>query len=115
MGIFLAESEFVLEAVAYHRIISRRTLRDNISSLLIKLPQPTMADNISNELQLITSQLSEKLGKLESEFQRWTDYKTDYDALEVQLKTLPETTSKSAMVQWTLGVKHRIHAYMFYT
>lgn len=58
-----------------------------------------MADNISNELQLITSQLSEKLAKLESEFQRWTDYKTDYDALEVQLKTLPETTSKSAMVR----------------
>lgn len=57
-----------------------------------------MAD-ITNELQLITSQLSEKLEKLESEFQRWTDYKTDYDALEVQLKTLPEKTTKSAMVQ----------------
>jgi hypothetical protein len=56
-----------------------------------------MAD-LTNELNLITSQLSEKLEKLESEFQRWTDYKTDYDALETQLKTLPDTTTKSAMV-----------------
>ena len=54
---------------------------------------------LSKELELITTQLSEKLEKLESEFQRWTGYKTDYDALEKQLLTLPDNTTKSAMVK----------------
>lgn len=60
-------------------------------------PPTTMAD-LSNEINLITSRLSTKLLTLEADLQRWNDYKTDYDALETQLKTLPDTTSKSAMV-----------------
>lgn len=55
--------------------------------------------DLSNEINLITSRLTTKLQTLEADCQRWTDYKTDYDALEAQLKTLPDTTSRSAMVQ----------------
>lgn len=55
--------------------------------------------DLTNEINLITSKLSEKLQNLEAEFQRWNDYKTDYDALENQLKTLPDNTTKSAMVK----------------
>lgn len=54
--------------------------------------------DLRNELELITSRLSEKLQTLETEHQRWQDYKTDYDALENQLKTLPDNTTRSAMV-----------------
>jgi hypothetical protein len=55
--------------------------------------------DLSNQINLITSKLSEQLNTLEQEYQRWSDYKTDYDALENQLKTLPENTTKSAMVR----------------
>lgn len=58
-----------------------------------------MAD-LTNEINLITSRLSGKLQTLETEFQRWNDYKSDYDALETQLKTLPDNTSRSAMVHF---------------
>ncbi|KAI7892258.1 uncharacterized protein EV154DRAFT_505348 [Mucor mucedo] len=54
--------------------------------------------DLSNEINLITSRLTTKLQTLEADCQRWTDYKTDYDALETQLKTLPDTTSRSAMI-----------------
>lgn len=54
--------------------------------------------DLTNEINLIGSRLSSKLQNLESEFQRWSDYKTDYDALEKQLTTLPDTTSRNAMV-----------------
>lgn len=47
---------------------------------------------------MITTKLSEQLNTLEQEYQRWSDYKTDYDALENQLKTLPDNTTQSAMV-----------------
>ncbi|KAK4517013.1 uncharacterized protein ATC70_000341 [Mucor velutinosus] len=56
-----------------------------------------MAD-LSSQINLITTKLSEQLNALEQEYQRWSDYKTDYDALENQLKTLPDNTTKSAMV-----------------
>ncbi|KAL9559712.1 hypothetical protein MBANPS3_000282 [Mucor bainieri] len=56
-----------------------------------------MAD-LSSQINLITTKLSEQLNTLEQEYQRWSDYKTDYDALESQLKTLPDNTTKSAMI-----------------
>lgn len=56
-----------------------------------------MAD-LSSQINLITTKLSEQLNTLEQEYQRWADYKTDYDALENQLKTLPDNTTKSAMI-----------------
>lgn len=55
--------------------------------------------DFSSQIDLITSKLSEQLNTLELEYQRWSDYKTDYDALENQLRTLPENTTKSAMVR----------------
>ncbi|KAL0146262.1 hypothetical protein V8B55DRAFT_1469221 [Mucor lusitanicus] len=54
--------------------------------------------DLSSQINLITTKLSEQLNTLEQEYQRWTDYKTDYDALENQLKTLPDNTTKSAMI-----------------
>jgi hypothetical protein len=55
--------------------------------------------DLSSQINLITSKLNEQLATLESEYQRWSDYKTDYDALENQLKTLPDNTTQSAMVK----------------
>lgn len=60
--------------------------------------------DLSSQISLITSKLNEQLAALESEYQRWSVYKTDYDALENQLKTLPDTTTQNAMVRniaWT--------------
>ncbi|KAI8083659.1 hypothetical protein BDF21DRAFT_492584 [Thamnidium elegans] len=54
--------------------------------------------DLTSELNVITSRLSEKLQTLETEYQRWQDYKTDYDALENQLNTLPDNTTRSAMI-----------------
>lgn len=51
-----------------------------------------------SELNAITSHLSEKLQSLETEYQLWKNYKTDYDALENQLNILPDNTTRSAMV-----------------
>lgn len=54
--------------------------------------------DLAKEIDLITSKLSEQLDTLESEYQRWNNYKSDYDALEEQLKTLPDETKRSAMI-----------------
>ncbi|CAO0795985.1 unnamed protein product [Mucor circinelloides] len=54
--------------------------------------------DLSSQINLITTKLSEQLHTLEQEYQRWSDYKTDYDALENQLKTLPDNTTRSAMI-----------------
>jgi glycosylphosphatidylinositol transamidase (GPIT) subunit GPI8 len=66
--------------------------------------------DLTNEINLITSKLSEKLSSLEAEFQRWNDYKVDYDALENQLHTLPDNTTKSAMVRvFVLRLKNELY------
>ncbi|CEP08130.1 hypothetical protein [Parasitella parasitica] len=54
--------------------------------------------DLTDQINLIASKLSNQLSALEQEYQRWSDYKTDYDALENQLKTLPDSTTKSAMI-----------------
>ncbi|OBZ82640.1 hypothetical protein A0J61_09312 [Choanephora cucurbitarum] len=54
--------------------------------------------DLSSQISLFSSHLDEQLEKLENEYQRWTHYKNDYDALERQLLTLPDTTSKQAMI-----------------
>ncbi|RCI06426.1 uri1, prefoldin-like chaperone, partial [Rhizopus stolonifer] len=54
--------------------------------------------DLSNQINLFSSRINEQLEKLESEYRRWTNYKHDYDALEVQLKSLPDTTTKTAMI-----------------
>jgi prefoldin alpha subunit len=54
--------------------------------------------DLSKQIDLITSRLSEQLETLETEYARWNNYKNDYDALEQQLKTLPEETKRSAMI-----------------
>ncbi|KAI8361773.1 hypothetical protein EDC96DRAFT_608917 [Choanephora cucurbitarum] len=54
--------------------------------------------DLSSQISLFSSHLDEQLEKLENEYQRWTHYKDDYDALEKQLLTLPDTTSKQAMI-----------------
>ncbi|KAI8376824.1 hypothetical protein BD560DRAFT_482363 [Blakeslea trispora] len=53
---------------------------------------------LSSQISLFSSHLSEQLEALESEYQRWIHYKNDYDALERQLQTLPDTTSRQAMI-----------------
>ncbi|KAI8887435.1 hypothetical protein K501DRAFT_330480 [Backusella circina FSU 941] len=50
------------------------------------------------DLSTFSSHLQDKLETLESEYQRWNDFKQDYDALEKQLTTLPDTTSQNAMI-----------------
>ncbi|KAI7903556.1 uncharacterized protein BX663DRAFT_560524 [Cokeromyces recurvatus] len=56
-----------------------------------------MTDLIS-QIDLVKSKFSDQLENLENEYERWKNYKTDYDALETQLKTLPDKTSRSAMI-----------------
>jgi hypothetical protein len=52
----------------------------------------------TTDLSAFSSHLQDKLEAIEGEYQRWNDYKQDYDALERQLSTLPDTTSQNAMV-----------------
>ncbi|KAI9484070.1 MAG: hypothetical protein EXX96DRAFT_648724 [Benjaminiella poitrasii] len=54
--------------------------------------------DLTSQISLLTSKLSEQLQTLKNEYERWKNYKNDYDALENQLKTLPDKTSRAAMI-----------------
>ncbi|KAL0083591.1 hypothetical protein J3Q64DRAFT_1836086 [Phycomyces blakesleeanus] len=60
------------------------------------------ATNNSKELADQISQWSARIGErqlqLEAEAQQWKSFKEDYDALENQLKTFPDETTRSAMI-----------------
>ncbi|ORE02193.1 Prefoldin-domain-containing protein [Rhizopus microsporus var. microsporus] len=53
---------------------------------------------MTDQISLFNNRLSQQLASLQEEYQRWNNYKTDYDALESLLKTLPDNTTKSAMI-----------------
>ncbi|KAG1294405.1 hypothetical protein G6F60_002858 [Rhizopus arrhizus] len=53
---------------------------------------------MTSQINLFNDRLRQQLETLELEYQRWNNYKQDYDALEALLTTLPETTTKTAMI-----------------
>ncbi|KAI8972032.1 hypothetical protein BDF20DRAFT_716322 [Mycotypha africana] len=53
---------------------------------------------LSSQLNLFQSKVSEEIGHYQAEYDRWLNYKRDYEALERQLSTLPDTVSKQAMI-----------------
>ncbi|RCH81081.1 uri1, prefoldin-like chaperone [Rhizopus azygosporus] len=53
---------------------------------------------MTDQISLFNDRLSQQLASLQEEYQRWNNYKTDYDALESLLKTLPDNTTRSAMI-----------------
>lgn len=55
---------------------------------------------MTDQISLFNDRLSQQLASLQEEYQRWNNYKTDYDALESLLKTLPDNTTRSAMVSF---------------
>ncbi|KAI8985309.1 hypothetical protein BDB01DRAFT_896422 [Pilobolus umbonatus] len=54
--------------------------------------------DLTQHINILASHLYEKLNTLETEHIRLTHYKRDYEALEQQLTSLPDTTSKQAMI-----------------
>lgn len=57
---------------------------------------------MTSQINLFNDRLRQQLETLEFEYQRWNNYKQDYDALEALLTTLPETTTKTAMVYMSI-------------
>jgi hypothetical protein len=57
---------------------------------------------MTSQINLFNDRLRQQLETLELEYQRWNNYKQDYDALEALLTTLPETTTKTAMVYMSI-------------
>ncbi|KAG0185141.1 uri1, prefoldin-like chaperone [Apophysomyces sp. BC1034] len=55
--------------------------------------------DVSGQLDRWTTHIGQSLDYLETEVHRWQTYKEDNDALANQLKTLPDTTSKTAMAR----------------
>ncbi|KAG1051650.1 hypothetical protein G6F43_006161 [Rhizopus delemar] len=53
---------------------------------------------MTSQINLFNDRLRQQLETLELEYQRWNNCKQDYDALEALLTTLPETTTKTAMI-----------------
>ncbi|KAG1173459.1 hypothetical protein G6F70_005858 [Rhizopus microsporus] len=53
---------------------------------------------MTDQISLFNNRLSQQLASLQEEYQRWNNYKTDYDALESLLKTLPDNTTRNAMI-----------------
>ncbi|KAF7724552.1 uri1, prefoldin-like chaperone [Apophysomyces ossiformis] len=54
--------------------------------------------DLLGQLDRLTSHIGQNLEYLETELERWQTYKRDNDALKKQLKTLPDTTAKTAMI-----------------
>lgn len=57
---------------------------------------------MTSQINLFNDRLRQQLETLELEYQRWNNCKQDYDALEALLTTLPETTTKTAMVYMSI-------------
>lgn len=58
--------------------------------------EPAAAE-LQKQLSQFLSRLDEQKELLETQAAKWRNYQDDYNALEKQLQTLPDQTSRSAM------------------
>ena len=78
--------------------------------------EPDTTD-LAGQLSQWTQRLNERQEALQSELQRLQIFRNDYDALEKTLRTLPDQTSRSAMVKFSsaklslTGLTKRIDSY----